>query len=221
MKVIKDLKNLYINRFPKNEHSERNRICRILCNDLFQKDIPPKSTVLDLGSGYCEFINNIKAKSKYAIDLNSEVKKFADKNVQVFICDSTKMPRFLTGKLDVVFASNFFEHLSSKNDVIKTLSEIKRVLKKQGSIIILHPNIRYIGSSYWDFLDHQLPLTEKSLIEGLELSGFKIVKVVKKLLPYTTKSRFPKWDWLIKIYLFLKPLQYLLGKQSLIIAKKQ
>ena len=30
----------------------------------FQKYIPEEETVLEIGAGYCEFINNIKAKKK-------------------------------------------------------------------------------------------------------------------------------------------------------------
>lgn len=220
MTVIKDVKSLYINRFSRNNLKERGRIWRVLCNDFFQKYIDINSTIMDLGAGYCEFINNIKAKDKVAIDLNPETKRFANKKVSVYICSSTRMPIKLTGKIDTVFVSNFFEHLPAKEDVVKTLTEVKRVLKKGGQIIILHPNIRYLGGEYWDFLDHQLPLTEKSLIEALILSNFKIIKVVNRFLPYSTKSKLPKTDWIIKLYLRLKPIHLILGKQSLIIAKK-
>lgn len=82
------------------------------------------------------------------------------------------------------------------------------------------PNIKYVGESYWDFLDHQLPLTDKSVVEGLQLSGFKITERKSRFLPYTTKSVFPKATLLVKLYLLLPPLQFLLGKQSLIVATK-
>ncbi|MBI2327748.1 class I SAM-dependent methyltransferase [Candidatus Curtissbacteria bacterium] len=220
MQVIDDLKQLYINRFTKNDREERKIVWQVLCQNFFQKYIDPQSSILDLGAGYCEFINSIKAKRKIAIDLNTETKKFAQKGVEVFICSSTNLPKSLAGKIDNVFASNFFEHLPTKEHVIKTLAQVKRVLAGNGKIIILHPNIRFLGGQYWDFLDHQLPLSEKSLVEALTLSNFKILKVVPKFLPYTTKTKLPKRPWLVKLYLILKPAHFIFGKQSLIIAQK-
>ncbi|OGD94082.1 hypothetical protein A2697_03695 [Candidatus Curtissbacteria bacterium RIFCSPHIGHO2_01_FULL_41_44] len=220
MQVIEDIKELYINRFSKDERKERNDIWEVLCSSFFQQYIDPKNSVLDLGAGYCEFINNIKAKRKIAVDLNPETKKFADHNVRTLICSSTKLPKQLTGKIDIVFASNFFEHLPTKEDIVKTLAQVKKALARKGKIIIMHPNIRYLGGSYWDFLDHQLPLSEKSLVEALTLSNFKIIKVIPKFLPYTIKSKIPKYKWLIRLYLKFKLAHFILGKQSLIIAQK-
>lgn len=219
-RVIKDIKQLYLNRFPKNERQERERIWQILCNNFFQNYIDKESWVLDLGAGYCEFINNIKAKKKIAVDLNPETKKFADSFVKVYNVSSTHLPASLTEKINVVFASNFFEHLSSKEDVVRTLAESKRVLVKNGKIIILLPNIKYVGNQYWDFLDHQLPLSDKSIEEALMLSGFKILVKRSRFLPYSMKSRIPKASWMIKVYLKIRILQEIFGKQSLIVAQK-
>lgn len=198
----------------------RNKIWKVLCDDFFSKHIKNTDIVLDLGAGFCEFINNIKAKGKIAIDINPETRKFANKNVKVLICSSTKLPSSLKGKIDIVFVSNFFEHLPSKEDLAETLIEIKKILKRKGKVIVLMPNIRYVGASYWDFLDHQLPLTEKSMIEALNLNGFEILEVKTKFLPYSTKSKLPKAPILVKLYLKLPFLHSIFGQQSLVIAKK-
>jgi len=210
---------LYRLRFSKDLEI-RNAIWEVLCREFFQKYIRASDCVCDLGAGYCEFINNIKAKVKYALDINRETKKYAKDNINVVIASSTKVPRNLTGIMDVVFASNFFEHLPTKEDLAKTLGEIKKMLKKNGRLIILMPNLRYVGSSYWDFLDHQLPLTDKSMIEALELGGFKIIEKRVKFLPYSTKGKLPKLPFLVRIYLKMPILHSIFGKQSLIIAKK-
>lgn len=221
MRAVKNIRNLYINRFPKEEQATKNLVWQTLCKDFFQRYVKSDDTVVDVGAGYCEFINNIRAKIKYAVDLNPQTKLFAGKNVIVLKRSSTNLPEELKNSVNIAFASNFFEHLSTKEDVIKTIAEVKKILKKDALFVILHPNIKYLGGQYWDFLDHQLPLTEKSIIESLELSGFKIIEVRAKFLPYTTKSRIPKWPWLISIYLRIKPAQMILGKQSLIVAKKE
>ena len=56
----------------------------------------------------------------------------------------------------------------------------------------LQPNIRLIGGSYWDFIDHQTALTDKSLAEAATMAGFTTKEVIARFLPYTTKSRLPQ-----------------------------
>ena len=214
-----EITKLYQLRFNK-DIQKRYKIWQILCKYYFQKYIKTSDTIYDVGAGYCEFINNIKAKNKVAIDINPETKKFANKNVKVIITTSTKLPKNLTSKTDVVFVSNFFEHLPTKDDLALTLNEIYRVLKKKGKFIILMPNIRYTGSRYWDFLDHQLPLTDKSMIEALELHNFTILEAKPKFLPYTTKSKYPKFDFVVRLYLMIPLLHTIFGAQSLIVAQK-
>jgi hypothetical protein len=38
--------------------------------------------------------------------------------------------------------------------------------------------------------------------------------------PYTTKTRLPQADWLLRLYLGLPPAQWLLGRQMLVVARK-
>jgi len=85
----------------------------------------------------------------------------------------------------------------------------------------LGPNIKCLPGRYWDFWDHSLPLTEKSLSEGLRATGFTIEQAVAQFLPYTmaTGPRFPRF--LIAIYLKLPFLWRLFGEQFLLVARKQ
>lgn len=213
------VKDIYTDRFDKNK-DQRDVLWKILCKDYFQKFIKKDETVLDLAAGYCEFINNIETKNKIAVDLNPRTKKMATKGVKVYEALSTSLPKSLTGKVDTVFTSNFFEHLDNKDELMKTLSESNRVLKKGGKIMVLQPNIKLVGGQYWDFVDHTLPITEKSLAEALELNGFKVTYQKTRFLPYTASNGKPIIPALIKLYLRLPPAQYFLGKQTFMIAKK-
>src|SRR5258706_16479280 len=86
--------------------------------------------------------------------------------------------------LDVVFTSNFLEHLPHKDAIRRTLLEVYRCLKPGGRFIAMGPNIKYVPGEYWDFFDHYVPLTELSLAEGLSNCGFGIERKVGRFLPY-------------------------------------
>lgn len=214
------LKCLYKNRFQVNLQS-RKKIWAILCKYYFQQFINKNSTVIDIAAGYCDFINNIRAKKKYAYDLNSDVKKYANKDVTIIQADIKDIGmHFIKSSCDVVFLSNFLEHVPKKS--IKDLfTNIYGILKGGGIIIILTPNIKYVGNKYWDFFEHITPITENSLIEVLELCNYKIDTCIKKFIPYSTKSKLPQSSWIVYLYLKLMPLSgFCFGEQSLIIAKK-
>lgn len=213
------LLSIYEGRFDESL-AKRNAMWKILCKDYFQKFINHDATVLDLAAGYCEFINNIKCKTKIAVDLNPKTKQMANKDVVVYKVLSTDMPKSLTSKIDVVFVSNFFEHLDSKDELIDTLREVYRVLKKGGKVMILQPNIRLVGQRYWDYVDHTLPLTDQSLCEALGLTGFEVIFKKIRFLPYTANSKVPSAAFLIKLYLKLPIAQFLMGKQTFVIGRK-
>ena len=215
---MNNLAQIYSRRFGKDIEF-RKKMYNVLCSDFFIKYIPEDAVVLDVGAGYCEFINNIKAKKKIALDLNPDVKQFAESDVEVIISSSTDMKQIERETVDVAFFSNFFEHLN-KDDIVKTIKEVCRVLRKDGKLLILQPNVRYCYKDYWMFFDHITPLDDRSLSEVLEVNGFKVIECRAKFLPYTTKSKLPKSIFLLKVYLKIPIIQKIIGKQAFIYAKK-
>ena len=192
----------------------------MLCPNFFQKFVPLDAAVLDIGAGYCEFINNILCAKKFAVDLNEDTPSFASPEVKVVSTPSTDLSFLASDSIDRVFMSNFLEHLRTKQEVLQTFEEIFRVLKVGGKVITLHPNIRYLYMDYWDYFDHHIPLTDKSIAEGLEVVGFKVEISIDRFLPFTTKSKIPKHPVLVKLYLMFPFIWRFMGKQTLVIAEK-
>lgn len=214
-------RDLYRTRFTDNAQKRKNDIWKVLCKEFFQKYVKNSDRVLDIGAGYCEFINNIVCAKKVAIDINPDIFKYAASDVEIHHDSCFNMQSQDDSSCDVIFLSNFLEHLKSKENVLSTLKECFRILKKDGRIIILQPNIRLIGGAYWDFFDHYTPLTEKSLQEALEIVNFKILKNISYFLPYTTKSVLPQHPFLVSLYLKFPPIWRILGKQCLLVATPQ
>ena len=217
---MKTVKDYYNNRFKDQELDRKNMIWNMLCRYSFQNHVSKKDTVMDIGAGYCEFINNIKCQRKIAIDINPETKKYAKKNVEVYNYQLNKLEKIFLGKIDIVFVSNFLEHLDSKEEIIRYIEVSNNVLKSGGKIIIMQPNIGLVGNKYWDFIDHKQPLTVPALVEALEINNFKIGKATRKFLPFTTKNSYPIYPWMIYLYLKLPEILRIGAGQSLIVAKK-
>jgi len=219
--AAKDLERLYHQRFPEQQLRQKHEIWQVLCADFFSRFVKPTDTVVDIGAGYCEFINNIRCARRIAVDLNPDVSRFAAADVQVINASCTAIDRLEANSVDVVFMSNFLEHLPSKQMVLDTFREAFRILRAGGRIVVLQPNIRFLPGEYWDFFDHHTPLTDRSLVEGVQLAGFEPEYVVPRFLPYTTKSRLPKSAWLVRLYLKMPWFWPLFGKQAFVVATKR
>jgi SAM-dependent methyltransferase len=214
------LDRLYAARFSDANREEKTRLWRVLCSSFFNRYVPADGTVLDLGAGYCDFINNISAGRRIAIDLNPDTARSAGPGVETHSVALDEIATVVpASSVDLAFASNVFEHLRGPDHLLGVLEQVRTVLKPDGGrLVVLQPNVRLVGGAFWDFFDHTLPLTEKGMSEALTVAGFRVVECRPGFLPYTTKSRLPQWPLLVRAYLALRPVQWLLGKQMLVVA---
>lgn len=214
------LQRLYQRRFAEKDLEEMAAVWRVLARRFFQPRIDRASTVVDVGAGACLFINAIEARRRIAVDANPDVVRRAAPGVEAVVSADLALPGIGDGEADCVFLSNFLEHLPDHRAVLRLLSAARRVLRPQGSVLILQPNFRLVPRRYFDFLDHQKILTDASLIEALEVVGFRIREIRTRFLPFTSKSTLPRWPWLVTAYLYCRPAQWLLGGQSFVRAEK-
>ena len=217
-----DLGAIYRNRFDARDLENKRTLWRVLVRDFFQRYVPTAGTVVDLGAGNCEFVNEVTAARRVAVDLNPDTASFAAEGVEVLITRSDRMGALEDGAADTVFTSNFFEHLPTKQDLMATLAECHRVTRTGGLIVVLMPNIRNLPGRYWDYLDHHLPLTDLSVAEALELSGYEVVERVGRFLPYTVKdARFEVKPVMVRAYLKMPMAWRLLGRQMLVVGRRR
>jgi len=180
---------------------QRDRVWAALCRYI-QRDVPENARVLEIGAGYCHFINNILAKEKHAVDIFDQLRQYAGKDVHAHVQSCTNMPNFQADYFDVVFASNLFEHFE-RADFEKTLSEVWRVLRSGGRLIIVQPNFKYAYKEYFDDYTHVAVFTEMSLCDALMSKNFEIRTVIPRFMPFSMKSQLPKMPALISLYLNL------------------
>ncbi len=215
---------IYTSRFTSEQERVRSSSWRVLCRDFFQRYILPSDTIVDIGAGDGLFLKNIRASKKIAVDLSEHAKELEKHGIEVIQVSASQFVKHLSGSVDVVFMSNFLEHLPNKAILLEVLAECRRALKPGGLILILQPNVRYAGSAYWDYIDHHIALTEHSLVEALQVTGFNIERVVPQFVPYTAKSfagSFSSWfnpERVMEWYLRIPILWRVFGGQTFVVA---
>jgi len=214
-----ELATIYDQRF-RGKQNYRNRVWRVLIDDFIEPYVPSDAAVLDIGCGYGEFINNIRCRTKFGMDMNPDTARLLSPDVQFLQQDCSTAWNLPRASLDVIFTSNFFEHLPNKQALDSTLEQAFCSLNPGGKLIALGPNIKYLPGAYWDFWDHYLPLTEMSLTEGLRIHGFEVIRCVDRFLPYTMAHGIQYPIFFLKLYLKIPLAWRFLGKQFFLVAQK-
>ena len=215
-----ELQRMYGARFSSNLEY-RKQVWTVLVADTFSRYVQPTDSVLDLGCGYGEFINTIRCRKKFGMDLNPDTARFLANDVTFLQQDCSLRWQVPDESLDVVFTSNFLEHLADKAALGRVLDEAGRCLRPGGRIIALGPNIKYLHGRYWDFWDHYVPITEASLTEALVTRRFAVNVCVGRFLPYTMVNGAHYPLFFLRAYLRMPFAWRLFGKQFLVVATRQ
>ena len=213
--IMTDWSSYYQTRL---QHDPRRaKVWRQICAWL-QREIPTNASVLELGAGYCDFINHIQAARKVALDVSDTVRTTAAGDVETHVGTCTQLSFAKDGSFDVVFASNLFEHLPLLQ-FEQTLQEVRRVLKPGGKLLIIQPNFRYSYRDYFDDYTHVMIYTDRSLSDVIAAAGLDLVRVMPRFMPFSIKSRLPVVSALVWLYL-RSPFKPFAG-QMLIVARKR
>jgi SAM-dependent methyltransferase len=194
----------------------RTRVWQHVCSYL-RRWIPGDAEVLELGAGWCDFANSVRARRVVAMDLDATVERAAAEHVTAVVGDCTDLSGFGAATFDIVFASNLLEHLE-RPDADKLLASAKRVLRPGGRLILLQPNFRLNPGRYFDDFTHVAIYTDQSLADYLAADGWTIEEVRARFLPLTLKSRNARLTFLVPWYL-RSPIKPLAG-QMLVVASR-
>jgi SAM-dependent methyltransferase len=212
------LDEVYRRRFPEVSRRQKDLIWPEITHYL-QRWVDPAAPVLDIAcdSGY--FIRNVAAKERWAVDLR-DVRSDLPADITFVQANGLDLDACLpAATFGTIFMSNYLEHLHGPDAVIEQLAVARRLLRPGGRVIVLQPNVRLVGGSYWDFIDHRVALTERSLAEAGGLAGLRTVELITRFLPYSTKSRLPSHPLLVRAYLRFPPMWRVIGRQTLYVAE--
>lgn len=216
--AVTGLDNLYTTRFDERSRLGKMGVWRELVRFL-RPYIAADRPALDVGCDAGYFIRHVQATERWGSDIR-DVRSLLPDDVRFFQVDGLSLARAMPAAyFGTILMSNYLEHLPTADAVMEQFRVVSRLLAPGGRLIVLQPNIRLLGGSYWDFLDHRVPLTDRSLVEAGESAGLRTVRLVPRFMPYTTKGRLPLHPRLVRLYLAVPPAWYVLGKQTLYVGR--
>ena len=177
----------------------------------------PKS-VLDPAAGRGEFIMASRALERWACDLSDQRDSWPTGVTARFgnIYDIDLPEDYF----DLIFVSNFLEHLATPDDVYKYLMQLRKSLKPGGKLAIMGPNFRFSANEYYDFADHLLPLSDRTVEEHLAAADLQHQLTISRFLPLSFRSQRFSNPWLVKLYLAVPIFWRLFGRQFFIVATR-
>lgn len=212
------LDQLYGARFDAAERERKRGVWREIVRFL-RPWVDASRPVLDVACDEGYFIANVPAADRWATDLR-DVSGALPGGVRFVQASGLELRDHVpAAHFGTVFMSNYLEHLADRREVIEQLRVARDLLAPGGRLVVLQPNIRYAGPAYWDFIDHHVALTERSLVEAGELAGLRTVTLIPRFLPYTSKGRLPLSRSLVRLYLRVPLAWRVLGGQTLYVAE--
>lgn len=184
----------------------------------FKKEIKNrKISILDVGCGRGKFLNNIN--NIFFKKTGFDIENFIDKHDFDFVSGDFLKTRF-QGKFDVICFWHVFEHLDKPYEY---LSYAKKLLQKDGIIIISTPNTESMGFKFgqksWFHLDtprHLFLYNKASLNYILNRTGFAVNEIKNEYYDYYTDLfwSFRKSKLKYLVYFFY-PLIKLFSKETM------
>lgn len=208
---------LYEYRFKDVDDSSRQRVWNVIADDIYAKMGRPR-VVLDVAGGAGHFIRAVPATERWMIERMQPATPLGH-NI-IFVLGDVLSVDLPEGHFDGIFLSNVLEHLPSQDAVADLLSRLWGACAPTGVIAIMGPNFACCSKEYFDCADHVLALTHTSVEEHLYAAGFTPSSILKRYLPYSFRGVLPPSPTLTRLYLEMRPLQLILGKQFLVTASK-
>jgi SAM-dependent methyltransferase len=210
-----NLERIYAYRFRDVDQDARAAVWGPIAG-FVHEELGRPDRVLDPAAGRGEFINQVPAGERWAVDVHPHPELSSDPGVNVMIGDAMTV-EIPERHFDGVFVSNFLEHLPGQEEIAAFLERMRGTLRPGGRIAVLGPNYRYSSANYWDFADHVVALTHLAVEEHLYGAGFTPVRTIPRFLPYSFTGRLPASPRLTAAYLRTPIAWRLLGKQFLVI----
>jgi SAM-dependent methyltransferase len=145
------------------------------------KKVPVNGLIVEIGIGngkLAEQIRNISSSVNY-IGYEPSASFAEQRRNDGFFIREQFIPPLVEDdhSVDVIVLHHVFEHLPDLNVSLGALNEFYRVLKDDGYLVIVCPDLLDFGFTFWDSdYTHQFPTTRRRVAQMGEDQGFIVVK---------------------------------------------
>lgn len=167
--------------------NELGKINGIINARKFSNFILDSHEVLDFGCGGGHLLNSLKAKSKFGVEINEFARDSAAKYCTKVFESVEEVP---DASVDVVISNHALEHVPYP---IAALSELRRVLRPEGFLIIYLPIDDWRSQKKYDPTDinnHLNTWTPQLLGNSLKEAGFNPTQISFRIV---TQAWFPNY----------------------------
>ena len=162
--------------------------------------------LLEIGCGRGDFINEFSKQNVncFATDILLSAKDYLVDKVDFKQHDINKneLP-YDDNFFDAIYTKSLLEHIGN-NDLF--FKECKRVLKKEGKLIIYIPDWETQYLNFYDDITHIKPFTEQTLDSCFKLYDFKNYKI-EKFYQLPSVWKYPFLKYFAKILAFFIPVR--------------
>jgi len=145
------------------------------------------------------------------------MRHYAGSDVDLRIESGITLPDICNESVDMVFASNFLEHLAG-DEVDELLGRVAEVLTPEGRLVLIQPNHRLCAEHYFDDPTHLTVFDDENIGEWLRRAGLQTREIAPGLLPFSMNGRLPKSGILTRAYL-LSPWKPLAAQMYVVAGK--
>jgi len=140
-----------------------------------------KGNILDIGCGTGELLNFFKINnwSVTGIEPNQSARIFANSKYKIDVGEEEMLDKFTPNNFDIISMWHVLEHVPDLNN---RLSQIKKLLKKDGTIFIALPNLNSPDAKkykeYWSAIDaprHLYHFTQQTFESLISKHNMKLV----------------------------------------------
>ena len=189
-----------------------SKVRDILHRRLLKNILPPRKA-LEIGVGFGEFAHFCRDNhiDYLGIEPNTKLReKLKEEGFQVLDGLLPRLPE-LDRKFDLIFLGHIIEHLKDYVEVLESLENLKKVLNKNGNIILLYPEVPKTGWLFYHDYTHSYPTSIRRVEALLKDSGYSVIEshnyvsfIVKgawifhllgKIFPYFLFGKAKRYFW--------------------------
>jgi SAM-dependent methyltransferase len=138
------------------------------------KHVPPSGLILDVGSGVAPVSPDLER--TVLADVSEEAMKSVDLPVREKFVMSVTDLSFEEGTFDCVLCSEVLEHVE---DDVKAVSELRRVLKAGGTLVVTVPFRKILWGEDDEYVGHKRRYEPGELEGKLREAGFTMIRTYK------------------------------------------